>query len=367
MQLDTKKLVDEITSSLDLFKKSIGWDKITRKIEQLNVQTKNNNFWDNATLAQRIMSEKSILEKQIMAHDNLKDALKESLEMVELAKSEGDNEILELTVDGLLDLKIKAKKLELEAMLSKQTDINNCFLEIHAGAGGTESCDWAAMLLRMYDRWAKTRGFKVEIVHQTLGDEAGYKSVSMKIIGQFAFGWVKTESGIHRLVRISPFDSSKRRHTSFAGVSVYPEIESTINVEINDKDLKIDTYRASGAGGQHVNTTDSAVRITHIPTGTVAACQSGRSQHKNRAEALKMLRAKLYEIIRLEREKNAADENKKKTEIGWGHQIRSYVLHPYQMVKDTRTNVERGAAVAVLDGDIDCFLQASLVHYNLNH
>jgi peptide chain release factor 2 len=257
-------------------------------------------------------------------------------------------------------LKERAGQLEIESLLSGEADSNDCYLEVHAGAGGTESQDWAAMLLRMYYRWAEKKGYKIELIEESPGEEAGIKSSTLKIAGHNAYGWLKTETGVHRLVRISPFDSQARRHTSFSSVTVSPEIDDNIEVEIEDKDLRVDTYRASGAGGQHVNRTDSAVRITHIPSGIVVQCQNDRSQHKNRATAMKMLQSRLYEMELKKREEAAAADYDNKSEIGWGHQIRSYVLQPYQMVKDLRTSVETGNPDAVLDGDIDKFLEAAL-------
>jgi len=255
---------------------------------------------------------------------------------------------------------VEAARRELESLLSGEADANDCYLEVHAGAGGTEAQDWAEMLLRMYVRWADARGYKVEWLEESGGEEAGLKSATVTIRGRDAYGWLKTESGVHRLVRISPFDSNARRHTSFASVWVYPVVDDKIEVEINDKDLRIDTYRSSGAGGQHVNKTDSAVRITHMPSGIVVQCQSERSQHQNRAHAFAMLRARLYEAELQRREAMTEAMNATKTDIGWGHQIRSYVLQPYQMVKDLRTGVETGNTGAVLDGDIDRFLAAAL-------
>ena len=261
---------------------------------------------------------------------------------------------------ALKKLSIEVEKQQLLALLSGEADINDCFLEIHAGAGGTEAQDWAEMLLRMYVRWCDKRGFKVEYIEESTGDEAGLKSVTIKILGENAYGWLKTESGVHRLVRISPFDSSARRHTSFSSAWIYPVIDDSIKIEIEEKDLRIDTYRASGAGGQHVNKTNSAIRITHLPTGVVVQCQNDRSQHRNRATAMEMLRARLYELELSQREERANEVEAGKTEIGWGHQIRSYVLQPYQLIKDLRTNEETSDTQAVLDGDIDRFLEASL-------
>ncbi len=254
----------------------------------------------------------------------------------------------------------EAARLQLETLLSGEADANDCFIEINAGAGGTEAQDWAQMLARMYSRWADARQYKIEILDENAGEEAGIKSITFKIMGHQAYGWLKTESGVHRLVRISPFDSNARRHTSFASAWVYPVIDDSIAIEIEEKDLRIDTYRASGAGGQHVNKTESAIRITHNPTGIVVQCQSDRSQHRNRAQAMSMLKARLYELELRKREEKLNSQSANKTDIGWGHQIRSYVLQPYQMVKDNRTAVERGNAHGVLDGDIDCFLEAAL-------
>jgi peptide chain release factor 2 len=277
-----------------------------------------------------------------------------------MGEEEGDQSIVTEADAALADLKARVAKRELESLLSGEADHNDCYLEVHAGEGGTESQDWAEMLLRMYIRWAEQHGYKVEWIEESPGEEAGLKSATVKVTGENAYGWLKTESGVHRLVRISPFDSAARRHTSFASAWVYPVIDETIEVEYLDKDLRIDTYRSSGAGGQHVNKTDSAIRITHMPTGIVVQCQQDRSQHKNRAVAFTMLKARLYELELKKREAAVDAMNATKTAIGFGHQIRSYVLHPYQMVKDLRTGVETGNSSAVLDGDIDRFLEASL-------
>jgi len=306
------------------------------------------------------MRERTHLETAINAYRDVVRSYEDSVDLIELAEAEEDTDVLAEAESSLLKLQGRVEKQRIESLLSGEADANDCYLEVHAGAGGTESQDWAEMLLRMYVRWADAHGYKVEWLEESAGEEAGLKSATIKISGRNAYGWLKTETGTHRLVRISPFDSQARRHTSFAAVGVYPVIEDEIEVEINDKDLKIDTYRASGAGGQHVNRTDSAVRITHLPSGIVVQCQNDRSQHKNRATAMKMLQARLYEAELKKREEQAQAEHDAKTDIGWGHQIRSYVLHPYQMVKDLRTGVEKGNAQGVLDGDIDDYLQAAL-------
>ncbi len=286
--------------------------------------------------------------------------MKDLAELIELAEEEGDDALLSESEASLKTLQAKAARMRLESLLSREADGNNCFVEVHAGAGGTEAQDWAEMLQRMYIRWAEQHGYKLEWMEEVAGEEAGIKSCTFKVIGRQAYGWLKTESGVHRLVRISPYDSNARRHTSFASVWVYPEIDDSIDIQIEEKDLRIDTYRASGAGGQHVNKTESAIRITHLPTGIVVQCQNDRSQHRNRAQAMAMLKARLYEAELQKREEAANAAKASKTEIGWGHQIRSYVLHPYQMVKDLRTGVEKGNAQGVLDGDIDDYLEAAL-------
>jgi peptide chain release factor 2 len=284
----------------------------------------------------------------------------ENVELIELGEAEDDNDVISEAEAALATLAKRAAKMELESLLSGEADGNDSFVEIHAGAGGTESQDWAEMLVRMYARWAEAHGYKVEWLEESPGEEAGIKSSTFRVLGTNAYGWLKTESGVHRLVRISPFDAGGRRHTSFASVWAYPAVEDDIEIEIEDKDLRVDTYRASGAGGQHVNRTDSAVRITHLPTGIVAQCQNDRSQHRNRAAAMTMLRARLYERELQRREAEAQAEHDAKSDIGWGHQIRSYVLQPYQMVKDLRTNIEKGNPQAVLDGDLDDFMAAAL-------
>ncbi len=306
------------------------------------------------------MRERNRLETAIGDYRHMESELEDNLELIELGEADGDQAVVAEAEGALGALHQMALKKRLESLLSGEADRNDCYLEVHAGAGGTESQDWAEMLARMYLRWAEQNGHKVEWLEESPGEEAGIKSATLKIIGDNAFGWLKTESGVHRLVRISPYDAQSRRHTSFASVWVYPVIDDAIKVEINDKDLRIDTYRASGAGGQHVNRTDSAVRITHLPTSIVVQCQNDRSQHRNRAAALAMLRARLFERALREREDRIKAQHDAKSDIGWGHQIRSYVLHPYQMVKDLRTGIETGNAQAVLDGDLDQFIEAAL-------
>lgn len=306
------------------------------------------------------MKERTKLDSAISSVREIENNIKDSVELIELGEEEGDDEIVKDAENNLKSLKKEADKKQLESLLSGEVDGNDAFLEINAGAGGTESCDWASMLYRMYTRYAESRGYKVEEHEYHSGDEAGIKSVTIEVKGDDAYGWLKSETGVHRLVRISPFDSNAKRHTSFVSVSVSPVIDDDIDIQIDPSDLRVDTYRSQGAGGQHVNTTDSAVRITHIPTGIVAACQNGRSQHQNKDMAMQMLKAKLYEAELKKREEAAAEDYTEKTDIGWGHQIRSYVLHPYQMVKDLRTEVETSNTSAVLDGDIQMFLEAYL-------
>ncbi len=306
------------------------------------------------------MQERNALEDQLNAIGRMERDLDDQITMIELGDAENDQRVIAEAEGVLRQLKAEAARRELEALLSGEADANDSYLEVHAGAGGTESQDWASILLRMYTRWAEQHGYKVEVLDESMGDGAGIKSATIQVKGHNAYGWLKTENGVHRLVRISPFDSNARRHTSFASVSVYPAIDDTIEIEIDEKDVRIDTYRSSGAGGQHVNTTDSAVRLTHVPTGIVVTCQNERSQHKNRATAWKMLRARLYEAELQRREEEAQAAAAAKSDIGFGHQIRSYVLQPYQLVKDLRTGVESTNPLAVLDGDIDRFIEAAL-------
>ncbi len=308
------------------------------------------------------MRERNVLDAQIADVREIAQILSDNVELISLGEEEGDTAIVKEAEAALEALQKRAEKEQLKSLLSGEADGNDAYLQVNAGAGGTEAQDWAEMLLRMYTRWAEGRGYKVSMLERSDGEEAGVKSVTIKIEGAQAYGWTKTENGVHRLVRISPFDSNAKRHTSFASVAVSPVLDDTIDIEVEEKDLRIDTYRSSGKGGQHVNTTDSAVRITHIPTGIVAAVQSERSQHQNKANAMALLKAKLYEAELRKREEEQAVAHGEKTDIGWGHQIRSYVLHPYQMIKDLRTGVETSQSGAVLDGDIDMFLEASLAH-----
>lgn len=317
-------------------------------------------MWSKPESAQVLLRERNHLDSLITGYEKLDMEFSSNLELAEMAEAEKDDDILKDAEDSLEKVAAELHKLEIESLLSGEADANDCFLEINSGAGGTESQDWAEMLLRMYSRWAAKRGYKCEITDENRGEEAGIKSATIKIMGHNAYGWAKTESGVHRLVRISPFDSNARRHTSFAGVWVYPVIDDKIDIKIDEKDIKVDTMRSGGAGGQHVNKTESAVRFTHIPTGIVVKCQSSRSQHANRAEAMQMLRARLYERELRIREEKADDLNAQKTDNAWGHQIRSYVLHPYQMIKDLRTGYETSDSQGVLDGDLDAFMSAAL-------
>ena len=329
-------------------------------MDELNKSAEDPELWNNPDRAQTLMQERTRLENAINACRALETELTENVEMIELGEAESDSDIVAECEAALEALQQRAERMEVETLLSGEADANDAFIEVHAGAGGTESQDWASMLLRMYMRWAEKKGFKVTLIEQTDGEEAGIKSATIEIKGHNAYGWAKTESGVHRLVRISPFDSNARRHTSFASVWCYPVVDDAIDIDVSDADVRIDTFRASGAGGQHVNTTDSAVRITHLETNIVVQCQNERSQHKNRATAWAMLRARLYELELQKREEEAMASADQKSEIGWGHQIRSYVLQPYQMVKDLRTGVESGNPGGVLDGALDPFMEAAL-------
>ena len=319
-----------------------------------------NNFWQNKSISQKVIKEKKLYEDLINSYNNSSKSLIDLNELNDLAVEEKNQSIVDEVVESIKDLIKLAKQNETKCFLSNETDRLDCYIEIHAGAGGTESQDWAEMLRRMYIKWSVIKGFKSELISEHKGDEAGLKSSTIKIQGEYVFGLLKSESGIHRLVRISPFDSGARRHTSYASVWIYPVVDDNIDIDIIEKDLRIDTYRSSGAGGQHVNTTDSAVRITHIPSKIVVQCQNERSQHKNKETCMNMLKARLYDFEIKKREKETQTVESSKSEIGWGHQIRSYVLHPYRMVKDNRTNFESPNPDKVLDGEIDDFLESSL-------
>ncbi|MDA8666692.1 peptide chain release factor 2, partial [Alphaproteobacteria bacterium] len=330
------------------------------QLDALNKLAEDPTLWDNPQAAQVKMQERTRLENAIKACQKLESEMNDHIDLIELGEVEGDDEVVRESEVALAALAAEAERMEVETLLSGEADSNDAYIEVHAGAGGTESQDWASMLQRMYMRWAEKKGYSVSLIEETSGEEAGIKSTTIEIKGHNAYGWAKTESGVHRLVRISPFDSNARRHTSFASVGCYPVVDDAIEVDVSEADVRIDTFRASGAGGQHVNTTDSAVRITHLPTNIVVQCQNQRSQHKNRATAWAMLRARLYELELQRREEEANANAEQKTEIGWGHQIRSYVLQPYQMVKDLRTGIESGNPSAVLDGALDNFMEAAL-------
>ncbi|MES1157332.1 MAG: peptide chain release factor 2 [Alphaproteobacteria bacterium] len=360
MRAEIQTLADGITNSVALLRRRLDWDRANARLDELNALVETPTFWNDPEKAQKLMRERNKLAAGIDGIKALERELKDNLELAELAEAEGDEAMIAEAQRVLEEAHKRAAKAELEALLSGEADGNDCYIEINSGAGGTESQDWAEMLYRMYMRWANAHGYKVEELEYQAGDTAGIKSATLLVSGDNAYGWLKTEAGVHRLVRISPYDSNARRHTSFASVWVYPVIDDTIQIEILDKDVRTDTYRASGAGGQHINKTDSAVRLTHMPTGIVVSCQSERSQHKNRATAWDMLRARLYERELAIREAAAQELEAGKTEIGWGRQIRSYVLQPYQMVKDLRTGVETSDTAGVLDGDLDQFMAASL-------
>ncbi len=360
MRAEGQANIDRIEAALQLVRQSLDWDRALRRLDELNARVEDPTLWDDPKQAQTIMREQKQLEGAVNTVNEISGEMSDAIEFIEMGEAEGDDDIVQDGLNSLEKLADRADADKVQALLAGEADGNDTYIEIHAGAGGTESQDWAEMLQRMYYRWAEKRGYKVEMVDYHAGDQAGIKSATMLVKGENAYGYAKTESGVHRLVRISPYDSAAKRHTSFSSVWVYPVIDDDFEVDINESDLKIDTYRASGAGGQHVNTTDSAVRITHQPTGIVVASQNDRSQHKNRATAMNMLKARLFEREMAEREAAAGSEYESKTEIGWGHQIRSYVLQPYQMVKDLRTGVTSTAPDNVLDGALDPFISAAL-------
>ncbi len=359
MRAETQNTVAEIEKSLELLAQRMDYETAPHRLEEFNARVEDPNLWDNPENAQKLMRERQMLVDAIETYESIKTDLNDNIELIELGEMEEDEEVVTDAEDAIKKLKAKAAKKELEALLDGEADGNDTFLEINSGAGGTESCDWASMLARMYVRWAEKKGYTVELQSETAGEEAGIKSAAYKISGHNAYGWLKSESGVHRLVRISPYDSAAKRHTSFSSVWVYPVVDDNIEIEVNPSEIRIDTYRSSGAGGQHVNTTDSAVRITHIPTGIVVT-SSEKSQHQNRDIAMKALKSRLYqqELDRRNADINAAHEAK--GDAGWGNQIRSYVLQPYQMVKDLRTNFETSDTKGVLDGDLDGFMAATL-------
>lgn len=360
MRAEAQAHIDQVNAATALLRRFLDWDRALKRLEQLNGRVEDPTLWDDPKAAQEVMRERRRLEEAIAATRKLESELADTVELIEMAEAEGDESLVDDGLTALSDLADRAERDKVAALLAGEADANNSYVEVNSGAGGTESQDWAGMLQRMYSRWAERHGMKVELVDFHSGEQAGIKSATLLVKGENAYGNLKVESGVHRLVRISPYDSSARRHTSFASVWVYPEVDDDIDIEINEGDLKIDTYRASGAGGQHVNTTDSAVRITHLPTNIVVQCQNQRSQHKNRAEAMKQLKARLYEAELQRREAEANKTEAAKTDIGWGHQIRSYVLQPYQLVKDLRTGVTSTAPGDVLDGDLDRFMAAAL-------
>ena len=360
MRAEAQAHVDTINDALALLRRFLDWDRALRRLDELNARVEDQALWSDPKAAQEVMRERRRLDEAIGATRAIESELADTSELIEMAEAEGDTAMEADGVAALAELAARADKDKIKALLAGEADGNDTYIEVNAGAGGTESQDWAGMLSRMYSRWGERHGLKVELVDQHSGEQAGIKSATLLLKGENAYGYAKTESGVHRLVRISPYDSAARRHTSFASVWVYPVVDDNIEVEYNESDLRIDTYRASGAGGQHINTTDSAVRITHVPTGIVVQCQNQRSQHKNKAEAYNQLRARLYERELAIREAAANAENAGKTDIGWGHQIRSYVLQPYQMVKDLRTGVVSTSPSDVLDGDLEMFMAAAL-------
>ncbi|HBR62842.1 MAG TPA: peptide chain release factor 2 [Rhodobacteraceae bacterium] len=359
MRADLQNTIAEIEKSLLLLGQRMDWDTAEHRLEEFNARVEDPDLWNDAAKAQKLMRERQVLVDAMATHKSIKQDLSDTVELIELGEMEGDDEVVAEAEESLMALALTAAEKELEALLNGEADSNDTFLEIHSGAGGTESCDWASMLARMYVRWAEKRGYNVDMQSETPGEEAGTKSVTYKISGLNAYGWLKSESGVHRLVRISPFDSAAKRHTSFCSVWIYPVVDDNIEVEVNPADIRIDTYRSSGAGGQHVNTTDSAVRITHHPTGIVVT-SSEKSQHQNRDIAMKALKSRLYQM-ELDRRNAAINEaHESKGDAGWGNQIRSYVLQPYQMVKDLRTGHETSDTKGVLDGDLDAFMAATL-------
>ncbi len=359
MRAETENQIARINKTIALLAQRLDLETAEHRMEEFNAMSEDPELWNNPAKAQKLMRERQMLADALENYKTLSTDLQDNIDLIELGELEDDAEVVGEAESAIADLVELAAKKELEALLDGEVDGNDCFLEINAGAGGTESCDWAAILARMYVRWAEKHGYKVETISENAGEEAGIKSVTYQIKGQNAYGWLKSESGVHRLVRISPFDSAARRHTSFSSVWVYPVIDDTIEIDINPSELRVDTYRSSGAGGQHVNKTDSAVRMTHLPTGIVVTA-SAKSQHQNRATCMAALKSRLYEIEMRKRTASIQDAHDNKGDAGWGNQIRSYVLQPYQMVKDLRTNVETSDSQGVLDGDLDKFMAAAL-------
>jgi peptide chain release factor 2 len=360
MRAEAQASIDQIRSALGLLRRFLDWDRALKRLGELDAQVEDPKLWDDPKAAQVVMRERRRLGEAIEATRAIEKELDDTAELMEMAEAEGDEGLVDDAVKALAELAERSEKDKVAALLAGEADANDTYIEVNAGAGGTESQDWAEMLQRMYTRWAERHGYKVELIDFHAGEQAGIKSATLMVKGENAYGYAKTESGVHRLVRISPYDANARRHTSFSSVWVYPVVDDDIDIDIVESDLRIDTYRASGAGGQHINTTDSAVRITHLPTGIVVQCQNQRSQHKNRAEAMSQLKAKLYEAELQKRETEANATAASKTDIGWGHQIRSYVLQPYQLVKDLRTGITSTSPSDVLDGDLDRFMAAAL-------
>ncbi|TCP63282.1 peptide chain release factor 2 (bRF-2) [Rhodovulum bhavnagarense] len=359
MRAEAQNTVEDIRKSLTLLAQRLDWTTAEHRLEEFNAMTEDPDLWNDPERAQKLMRDRQALLDAISTYKGISQELEDNIELIELGEMEKDTEVVREAEAALKALREKAAQKELEALLDGEADANDTFLEINSGAGGTESCDWASMLARMYVRWAEKHGYKVELQSESPGEEAGIKSATYKISGHNAYGWLKSESGVHRLVRISPYDSAARRHTSFSSVWVYPVVDDNIEIEVNPSDIRVDTYRSSGAGGQHVNTTDSAVRITHIPTGIVVT-SSEKSQHQNRDIAMKALKSRLYQMELDKRNADIQAQHEAKGEAGWGNQIRSYVLQPYQMVKDLRTSVETSDTQGVLDGDLDQFMAATL-------
>ena len=359
MRAEIQTTCETIRKSLKLLGQRMDWETAPHRLEEMNAMIEDGDLWADPERAQKLMRERQVLMDKVEAYRRIESGLNDNIELIGMGEAEGDDEIIAEAEASLKALAAEAAAKELEALLDGEADGNDTFLEINAGAGGTESCDWASILARMYVRWAEKKGYKVELMAETAGEEAGIRSVSYKITGQNAYGWLKSESGVHRLVRISPYDSAARRHTSFSSVWVYPVVDDNIEIVIPDNEIRIDTYRSSGAGGQHVNTTDSAVRITHLPTNIVVT-SSEKSQHQNRANAMAALKSRLYQMELDRRNAEVNAQHAAKGDAGWGNQIRSYVLQPYQMVKDLRTGHETSDTSGVLDGDLDAFMAATL-------